>query len=186
MAQLDEFNLRLKILESQISKPNDQEVVVTVGETFEANKCEKDKKEEEQIATKCVYINQGSKLKGCRTQRVPQESILEWARDILERMRDEPYDTANDITKKVRTKVPDFEGRVDPTVFSDWIASIEEYFGWYDMVDDRQVRFAKMKLVGLAKVCWSSVENNVRRIGQLLIGTWQDMKVKLQEKYIPA
>ena len=61
---LAEFNLRLKILESQISKPNDQEVVVTVGETFEANKREKDKKEEEQIATKRVYINQGSKLKG--------------------------------------------------------------------------------------------------------------------------
>ena len=72
LAQLDEFNLRLKILESQISKPNDQEVVDTIGETFEANKCEKDKKEEEQIATKCVYINQGFKLKGCRTQRVPQ------------------------------------------------------------------------------------------------------------------
>ena len=47
LAQLDEFNLRLKILESQISKPNDQEVVVIVGETSEANKGEKDKKEEE-------------------------------------------------------------------------------------------------------------------------------------------
>ena len=30
LAQLDEFNLQLKILESQISKPNDQEVVVIV------------------------------------------------------------------------------------------------------------------------------------------------------------
>ena len=47
LAQLDEFNLQLKILESQISKPNDQEVVVIVGETSEANKGEKDKKEEE-------------------------------------------------------------------------------------------------------------------------------------------
>ena len=74
----------------------------------------------------------------------------------------------------------------NPTVFSDWIASIEEYFGWYDMVDDRQVRFANMKLVGLAKVWWSGVENDIRRIGQLPIGTWQKMKVKLQEKYIPA
>ena len=74
----------------------------------------------------------------------------------------------------------------NPTVFSDWIASIKEYFGWYDMVDDRQVRFANMKLVGLAKVWWSGVENDIRRIGQPPIGTWQKMKVKLQEKYIPA
>jgi len=45
------------------------------------------------------------------------------------------------------------------------------------MVDDRGVRFAKMKLVGLAKVWWSDVENDIRRIVQLPIGTWQEMKV---------
>ena len=50
MAQHDEFNLWLNDLESQISKPNDQEVVIIVRETFEANKGEKDKKEEEQTA----------------------------------------------------------------------------------------------------------------------------------------
>ena len=127
MAQLDEFNLRLNDLKSQISKPNDQEVTVIVGETSEANKGEKDKKEEEQTAKERVNINQGSKLKGHRTQRVPQESILECARDILERRQDEPYDTAGDIIKKVRMKVLDFEGRVDPMVFSNWIASIEEF-----------------------------------------------------------
>ena len=114
-------------LESQISKPNDQEVTIIVGETSKANKGEKDKKEEAQTAKERANINQGSKSKGHRTQRVPQESILEWARDILERRQDEPYDTAGDITKKVRMKVLDFEGRVDPMVFSNWIASIEEF-----------------------------------------------------------
>ena len=29
---------------------------------------------------------------------------------------------------------------------------IEEYFDSYDMIDDQRVGFAKMKLVGLAKV----------------------------------
>ena len=152
LAQLNEFNLQLNDLESRISKPNDQEVVVTRGETSRANKGDKDKNEAEQIAKEHVNTNQGSKLKGYHTQGVPQDSILKWAREILERRRYEPYDTAGDITKKVRMEVPDFEGRVDPTVFSDWIASIEEYFDWYDTADDRQVRFAKMKLVGLAKV----------------------------------
>ena len=30
-------------------------------------------------------------------------------------------------------EVPDLEGRVD------WIASIEEYFDWYNMLDERRV-----------------------------------------------
>ena len=81
--------------------------------------------------------------------------MFDWARDLIERLQYEPHDTAGDITKKVRMEVPNFEGRVDPTIFSDWLASIEEYFDWYDMSDDRRVRFAKMKLVGLAKVWWT-------------------------------
>ena len=86
----------------------------------------------------------------------------------------------------MRLEVLDFEGRVDPMVFSNWIASIEEYFDWYDMTNDRQVRFAKMKFVGLAKVWWFGVENVIRSIGQPPIDTWQEMKVKLRRKYMPV
>ncbi|KAL6313103.1 hypothetical protein AAG906_018818 [Vitis piasezkii] len=71
--------------------------------------------------------------------------------------RHEVCDTAGDITKIVRMEFPDFEGKVDATQFVDWLAVIEEYFNWYDMMDDRRVRFAKMKLVGLAKVWWTAI-----------------------------
>ncbi|GKV32350.1 hypothetical protein SLEP1_g40964 [Rubroshorea leprosula] len=42
-------------------------------------------------------------------------------------------DTAGDITRKIKIEVPDFEGKVDLIVFSDWINSMEECFNWYDM-----------------------------------------------------
>ncbi|KAG5557605.1 hypothetical protein RHGRI_007755 [Rhododendron griersonianum] len=102
------------------------------------------------------------------------------------RNRHETYDTAGDITKMIKMEVPDFEGKVNPTLFHDWLASIEEYFDWYDMADDRRVRFAKMKLVGLAKIWWMGVEGDIRRLGQPPIGTWQEMKAKLREKYMPS
>lgn len=56
--------------------------------------------------------------------------------------------TAGDITKKVRIGVP------------------EEYFDWYDMTDERQVRFAKMKLVKLAKAWRNNVETDLKRLGR--------------------
>lgn len=37
-------------------------------------------------------------------------------------------------------------GRLDPYVFTDWSAEMDQYFDWYDMSDNRRVRFAKMKL----------------------------------------
>ncbi|RVX11312.1 hypothetical protein CK203_019753 [Vitis vinifera] len=108
--------------------------------------------------------------------------------EMLIRMVDQldSLHTAGDITKKVRMEVPDFEGKVDATQFADWLAAIEEYFDWYDMIDDRRVRFAKMKLVGLTKVWWTGVEGDIRRMGLPPISTWQEMKAKLREKYMPT
>ena len=63
---------------------------------------------------------------------------------------------------------------------------IEEYFDSYDMIDDQRVGFAKMKLVGLAKVWWIGVEEDIRRIRLPLINTWQEMKAKLWEKCMPT
>ena len=30
--------------------------------------------------------------------------------------------------KKVKVSAPEFDGRMDPNVFSDWLVTIEEYF----------------------------------------------------------
>lgn len=53
------------------------------------------------------------------------------------------------------------------------------------MSDERRVRFVKMKLVSLAKVRWNGFEGDIRRLGQPPIATWQEMKAKLREKYMP-
>ncbi|KAL6313102.1 hypothetical protein AAG906_018817 [Vitis piasezkii] len=116
--------------------------------------------------------------------QAPQYPMYEWARGLLER-RHEVCDTAGDITKIVRMEVTNFEGKVDATQFVDWLVVIEEYFNWYDMMDDRRVRFTKMKLVGLAKVWWTGIEGNNSRMGLPPISTRQEMKAKLREKYMP-
>ena len=84
-----------------------------------------DKIQEKQSTNQAVNTHQGPNLREQCVQGVLQDPILEWTRDHLERRRYEPYDTAGDITKKLKMEVPDFVGNVDPTVFSDWLASIK-------------------------------------------------------------
>lgn len=43
-----------------------------------------------------------------------------------------------------------------------------------------------MEPIGLVKVWWSGFENDIRSLGQQPIGTWEEMKAKLQEEYKPA
>ncbi|KAK8929046.1 hypothetical protein KSP39_PZI017906 [Platanthera zijinensis] len=95
-------------------------------------------------------------------------------------------DRAFDITRRIHLDAPTFDGRLDPKAFSDWLLDMDRYFDWYDMSDDRCVRFAKMKLVGQAKVYWISVERALERDGYYPITRWDDMKERLKDKYLPA
>ena len=162
--QLDSLHIRLSNVKTRITQPTNESSHVEQSETSQANNPEN--AEQEAI-------------------QAPQYPMSEWARGLFER-RHEVCDTAGDITKKVRMEVPDFEGKVDATQFVDWLAAIEEYFNWYDMMDGRRVRFTKMKLVGLSKVWWTGVEGDIRRMGLPPISTWQEMKAKLREKYMPT
>ena len=47
----------------------------------------------------------------------------------------------------VKIDTPTFEGQLDPTKFFNWLDDMDHYFEWYEMNDERQVRFAKIKLV---------------------------------------
>ena len=87
-----------------------------------------------------------------RARTLPQPLLVDLARGMLNPDRLEQPDLMGDITKKVRVEVPDFLGKIDPRVFCDWLATMDDYFEWYEMTEDRKVRFAKMKLIGHAKV----------------------------------
>ncbi len=93
---------------------------------------------------------------------------------------DHQRDLDERLLRTVRVDAPTFAGQLEPSVYLDWRAAMDNYFEWYEMTDDRKVRFAKMKLIGQAHWYWHNVEH--RRETQRLprITTWEDMKEKLR------
>ena len=69
---------------------------------------------------------------------------------------------------------------MDPTKFLDWLADMEHYFERYDMCDERHVRFAKIQLLGQAKLYWTNQERLLARGGRLPIIMWDKMKEYLK------
>ena len=62
---------------------------------------------------------------------------------------------------------------------------MDHYFEWYDMSDERRVRFAKMKLIGQAKLYWTNYERLMTRGYHAPVIHWEEMKEILKEKYVP-
>ena len=74
------------------------------------------------------------------------------------------FELDDDVTKKVRLEVVEFYGKLNPIAFLDWIMSMEDYFDWYTMPENRKVRFVKAKLKGATRLWWHNIENQVHRI----------------------
>ena len=70
--------------------------------------------------------------------------------------------------KKSQKKViaPEFDGRMDPNAFFDWLVTIEEYFDWYEMTNSKRVRFVKRKLTNSAKMYWQNMLQDMLRLGE--------------------
>jgi len=90
----------------------------------------------------------------------------------------------DEAIKRVRIEVLDFHGKLDPYAFQDWLTSLE--VEWFRLAPARQVRFMKMKLKGQARVWWQIVEEHLHHLHQPPITDWGELKLKLQEKYIPV
>lgn len=91
----------------------------------------------------------------------------------------------DELTKRMKVEAPYFMGRLDPDAFHDWITALEDYFDWFAVPGDRKVRFVRLKLKGPARVWWSSVEERLRRTRQAPITDWEEMKARLESKYLP-
>jgi len=50
-----------------------------------------------------------------------------------------------------KIEAPTFDGRHDPWIFDMWIRDMDRFFEWYNLSDNRKVRFAEIKLIGEAK-----------------------------------
>jgi len=87
--------------------------------------------------------------------------------------------------RHIKVEAPTFEGQLDPWIFDRWIRDMDQFFSWYNLSENRRVRFAKMKLSRTAQLYWESVEESLIRRGQPPITDWVEMKNKLEEKYLP-
>ena len=90
------------------------------------------------------------------------------------------------MTKKVRLEVAEFYEKLNPTAFLDCIMSMEDYFDWYALPENRKVHFLKAKLKGAARLWWYNIENQLHKMDQPPIDIWDEKKLKMKEHFLPT
>ena len=81
----------------------------------------------------------------------------------------------------MKLDVTDFNGDNNHEVFLDWLHSLESYFRWHQLAEERKISFAEAKLKGTARVWWEKYQQTHFAVTR----TWEDMKVTLTRFFVP-
>jgi hypothetical protein len=85
----------------------------------------------------------------------------------------------------VKVDIPEFEGRMQPDEFIDWLNTIERIFEYKDVPEHHKVKLVAIKLRKHASLWWEHVKKQRERERKSRIVTWEKMKKALKRKYLP-
>ena len=65
-----------------------------------------------------------------------------------------------------KTKVPIYEGGLNPEELTDWINGMEKFFSYEETEDEKKVKFSVTKLKGHAVLWWDGLQVERKRLGK--------------------
>ena len=68
--------------------------------------------------------------------------------------------------------VPLYQGGLNPEELIDWINSMEKFFDYEEIEDEKKVKFVVTKLKGHAALWWDGVQAERKRLGKQPIKNW--------------
>jgi hypothetical protein len=89
------------------------------------------------------------------------------------------------MSSKTKMDIPTYEGSLDVEELLDWIQTLDTYFDYEDIEEEKKVRHAVTKLKGHTALWWDELQADRRSKGKKKIKSWDRMIAKMKAKFIP-
>lgn len=76
-----------------------------------------------------------------------------------------------------------YAGSLDGEELIDWINTMDKYFEYENLADDKKVKFEITQLRGHASIWWDEVQDEKRQKGKSKIKSWDRMVEKLKGNF---
>ena len=84
-----------------------------------------------------------------------------------------------------KVDIPEFEGKLEPDDFLEWLQTVERVFEYKEIPDEQKVKVIALKLRKYASLWWTNLLAKRARQGKGKIRTWEKMKNKLKGRFLP-
>ncbi|KAK9714927.1 hypothetical protein RND81_06G131400 [Saponaria officinalis] len=109
-----------------------------------------------------------------------RSSTLEGDEDEVHHRRHDEDD------RHIRVEIPDFHGSLNPEELMEWFHSVERVFEYKSYDDSKKFKVAVLKPKGYASLWYEGLKQKRSRSGKEPMKSWEKLKKKLQDKFIPA
>ena len=104
-------------------------------------------------------------------------------RSLIEGQReDEDQTNSNDF----RVEISQFDGKLDPNEFVEWLSTVERVFEYKEIPKDKKVKLVIPRLRKHASLWWTKLCAKRVRSQKEKIRTWEKMKAKLKSHFLPS
>ena len=84
-----------------------------------------------------------------------------------------------------RVEIPEYEGKLDPEEFLDWLHTVERVFEYEDIPEEKKVMLVALRLRKYASLSWTNLCAKRVRESKTKIWTWEKMTAKLKAGFVP-
>jgi hypothetical protein len=78
-----------------------------------------------------------------------------------------------------------YEGNLDVEELLDWFRSLDKYFDYEDIKEDKKVKNVVARMKGHATLWWDELQADRHCKGKQRIKSWDRMVAKMKSKFIP-
>ena len=93
---------------------------------------------------------------------------------------------SNSNSNDFRIELPEFEGKLDPDEFLDWLQTVERIFDYKEVSEDKKVKLVALRLRKYASLWWTNLCNKRIWERKTKIHSWEKMKSKLKAWFLPS
>ena len=86
----------------------------------------------------------------------------------------------------IKVDIPNFEGKLQPDDFVDWLQTVERVFEYKEIREERKVKIIALKLKKHASMWWENLKKRRERENKSKIKTWEKMRRELTRKFLPS
>jgi len=126
----------------------------------------------------------GSNPRKVNEEAESQHSEYEINEELGRTPRSERWTPTN--SNDFRDELPEFEGKLDPDEFLEWLHTVERIFEYKEVTEEKKVKFVALRLEKYVSLRWTNLCNKRIRERKAKIQTWDQMKAKLKARFLPS